>query len=217
MNWVKKLAGFLIDLLAPEEQRLNRLLSLDEESMKRLLPSSPVRINDVFVLFDYRNKIVKMIIKSIKYKNNLSMKNRIAGYLCDEIIEISSDVALFDGSPPLLVGMPMSKNEKLNRGFNQTEELVFDIRRLSGNNIEISTAVLEKFRETKRQTSLGKKERAQNVKNSMAANPRELAKIKNRTIIVLDDVYTTLASFNEAKRALLADGAKRVIGLFIAH
>ena len=225
-NWVKMALKTIQDLLVPEDIKIQKLLDLPTGTMRDILPKSPVYSKDIFVLFDYQNKIVRLIVKSIKYKINVNLRKRIAGYLYEEIVDISSEIALFEGAPPLLVPMPMSKDEKRNRGFNQCEELVREIKKLGGQNIEVSYNTLKKVRETERQTKLGKEERVENIKNSMCAFLRNEMTTKmqhpersegERVVIVLDDVYTTGASLLEARRALLSAGAKRVIGLFIAH
>jgi ComF family protein len=216
-NWVGKVLEFIRDILVPEDIKIRRLLDLPAGVLRDLLPKSPVYSKDIFVLFDYQNKIVRLIVKSIKYKNNASLRKRIALYLYEEIIDISSEIVLFEGAPPLLVPMPMSKIEKRKRGFNQCEELVREIKKLGGDNVEVSYNTLKKVRETERQTTLSREQRLENLKNSLSVPENNLPEIKNRVIIVLDDVYTTGASLLEARRALLEAGAKRVVGLFIAH
>jgi ComF family protein len=213
VNWIKGITEATLGILVPEDTKIQKLLNLPAGTMRDLLPKSPVYMKDIFVIFDYQNKIVRLIVKSIKYKNNYSLRKRIAVYLNEEITDISSEVALFHGTPPLLVPMPMSNKEKRSRGFNQCEELCREIKKLSGVNIEVSYDTLKKVRETERQTTLSREKRTENVKGSMAAESSALG----RVIIVLDDVYTTGASLTEARRALLSAGAKRVIGLFIAH
>lgn len=216
-SWVDESVGIIADFLAPEDIKIQKLLALPAGAMRDLLPKSPVYSKDIFVLFDYQNKIVRLIVKSIKYKNNYSLRKRIAAYLYEEIVDISTEVALFHGAPPILVPMPMEKNEKRNRGFNQCEELVREIKRIGCENIEASYDILKKMRETKRQTKLSREERLKNVKNSMRASFLLNTRCSTKTVIVLDDVYTTGASLLEARRALLSAGYKRVIGLFIAH
>lgn len=202
------------NLLIPEDRRIQKLLNLSPHILRELLPSSPVNIKDIFVLFDYGNKIIKLIVKSIKYKNNVNLRKRVAGYLYEETMELCSDLTLFEGTPPILLPMPMSKDEKNKKGFNQCEELCKEIEKLSSGNIKISYDALKKIKETKRQTTLSREERELNVEDSMQAEEKI---IKNKTIIVLDDVYTTLATFSEARRALKYAGARRIIGIFIAH
>lgn len=212
----QKIVECVKNLLAPESAKVQRLLDLSAPLMRELLPKSPVRMQDIFVLFDYQNQAVRTLVKTIKYKNNANLRGRLALYLYEEVVDISSEIALFDGSVPILVPMPMSKMEKRKRGFNQCEELVREIKKLGGDNIEVSYNTLKKVRETARQTKLGRAERTKNVENSMMAAP-SAQDGHLRTVIVLDDVYTTGASFTEARRALLSVGAKKVIGLFIAH
>lgn len=214
-KWVKSIVEFVQNLLVPEDLKIQKLLNLPTDTMRDLLPKSPVHSKDIFVLFDYQNKVVRLIVKAIKYKNNANLRKRIAGYLYEEIIDLASEIALFDGATPLLVPMPMSKKEKRNRGFNQCEELVKEIKKMEENNIEVSYNTLKKIKETARQTKLSREARMENVRNSMLARSPTSGQIK--TVIVLDDVYTTGASLFEARRALLASGASRVIGLFIAH
>lgn len=217
-NWVKAAASALRDLFVPEDARTKRLMDIPAATMRELLPRSPVYSKNIVTLFDYQNKIIRLVVKSIKYKNNASLRRRVAGYLYDELLEIASEIALFEGAPPILLPMPMSKKEKRERGFNQTEELCDEIKKLAGENIELSSDILKKTRETERQTKLSRELREQNVKNSMAVDTNVITSvITDRVCIVLDDVYTTGASLAEARRALLAAGAKRVIGLFIAH
>lgn len=213
-NWVKKPLEIISNLLVPENVRLKKLLDLPESLMYELLPKSPIYSRDIFVLFNYENHIVRFIVKTLKYKNNIYLRKRVAQYLLDELLEISSEIALFQGEPPVLVPMPMSRKEKRERGFNQCEELVREIKKLGGDNIEVSYNTLKKTRETKRQTKLNREERLENVKNSMVATPQQS---QGRVVIVLDDVYTTGASFAEARRALLSSGARSIFGLFIAH
>jgi ComF family protein len=213
-KWWKKVSELIIDTLVPEHTKIQKLLTIDSTTLYNLLPKSQTQVKDLVVLFNYENQIVRSIVKSIKLKNNQSLRQRIAQYLTDELVEMVSEINLFEGRPPILIPMPMSKKEKRQKGFNQCAEICQEIEAMKINNLRFEYHLLKKVRETKRQTTLGRTDRLLNVQNSMQANS---ALAKNQTIIVLDDVYTTLASFSEARRALLSASARRVIGLFIAH
>ena len=101
-NWIGGFREIVQDILVPEDKRIENLLRIDAGTMRMLLPKSPVYTKDIFVLFDYHNKIVRLMVKLIKYKNNASLRKRVAAYLYEELLEISSDISLFEGAAPIL-------------------------------------------------------------------------------------------------------------------
>jgi ComF family protein len=215
---ILKCFDYIVSIIAPENIVIQKIMSLDQYSMFQLLPKCKNkyinREKGACALFDYSNKIVKNIVSFIKYKNHPGLKKRIASYLHDEIIELIADINTFQKQECIVLPMPMSKKELQNRGFNQCIEICEEISKLSQNNIKISLDVLNKKRETKRQVHLSKKEREENLYNSMEAVEN---RIKNKIAIIVDDVYTTGSTYREAKRALMSAGATKVFGIFIAH
>ena len=217
MIWfLQKLAQTLVNILAPEERRLDKLLSLEPATLSRLLPRSSIYGQDVTILFDYQNKMVRALVKAMKFKNNLNVRQLLSEMLYEEFVNLASDTALFEGSYPILLPMPMSKDEKKGRGWNQCEELAREIQKMAGNQIKTHFNILQKIRNTERQVKLSRTERLKNLKNCMQVfDPQNI--LKNKVIVVLDDIHTTGSTFAEARRALLASGAKRILGLFLAH
>lgn len=205
---------FLRDLIIPENKKIKALLKIDAANLRMLLPASPIKSDTIFVLFNYKNETVRLLVKTLKYKNNQSVRRIFARYLHEDMLDIFSDISLFEGSAPLLVPMPMSKIEKKNRGWSQCEELCKEIQNFSENLISVNYKALLKTKETARQTKLNKKERLENVRGSMWADPKF---VEGKVVAVLDDVYTTGATMDESRRALYAAGAKRVINFFLAH
>lgn len=214
INVLSFLTETIQNFLVPESNLVQGLIKIDPETMRLMLPNSKVRSEDIFVLFDYQNRAVKTLVKLVKYKNNKNIRERVARYFHEDMAEIFSDIALFEGIPPILIPMPMSKKEKQKRGFNQCEEIVKDIKKISGENFEVSFNALTKHKETERQTKLDREKRILNVKNSMKADSKV---VENRIIAVLDDVYTTGSTMLESRRALYDAGAKRVINFFLAR
>jgi predicted amidophosphoribosyltransferase len=58
-------------------------------------------------------------------------------------------------------------------------------------------------------------QRFENLKNCFAVPHPEL--VKDRTVIVFDDILTTGATFKDARRALEQAGANKIICVAIAH
>jgi competence protein ComFC len=117
---------------------------------------------------------------------------------------------------PILIPIPVTRRTKTSRGWNQCELLALEIGKLDeGKNIEIICNALLKTKQTEDQVGKSKIEREKNLKGCFAVKNPEL--IKNKNIILLDDIITTGATMKEARKTLLEAGAKRVICLAVAH
>jgi predicted amidophosphoribosyltransferase len=75
--------------------------------------------------------------------------------------------------------------------------------------------ILFKDRETKPQMKLSKEERKANVKDVFSVKNKET--VKDKTILLVDDVYTTGATMEECARVLKKAGAKQIFGIAIAR
>ena len=120
-------------------------------------------------------------------------------------------------SNPLLVPIPISAKRRRERGYNQTELLCQEILKLDREKIlSLEKNVLIKPKETEHQAQIkNRQERLQNIIGTYSLKNRE--KIKGRNIILIDDVTTTGATLEEAKKLLQKFEAKKVIAFTIAH
>jgi competence protein ComFC len=111
----------------------------------------------------------------------------------------------------------MSAKRRSERGWNQTEILCEEILRLHEENLfEYAPHALVKEKHTESQArTLSKRDRMTNVQLTMEV--RDPEKIKNRNIVLLDDVTTTGATFKDARRALKEAGARKILCLALAH
>jgi predicted amidophosphoribosyltransferase len=102
-------------------------------------------------------------------------------------------------------------------GFNQCERVVKYIEKLDKDNFfKFSYDNLIKIKENTSQAHTKNRfERMENIKNSFSVCFPE--KIANRNIILIDDVWTTGATIEEAGKELVKSGAREVMAYTIAH
>ena len=109
-------------------------------------------------------------------------------------------------APDLILPVPLHPKRLRKRGFNQA--LVLGRKLFSKSKERIDPHVLERHQWTCAQTGLSGAERRRNVKNVFRIKNPE--KVKNKKILLVDDVFTTGATVNERARILLQNKAKDV-------
>lgn len=112
----------------------------------------------------------------------------------------------------LVTMVPLSRKRFTERGYNQTELLAEPLAKLLG--IEFNSGCVFKKRNTAAQSSIENfLQRRNNVKDAYIADS---IKIKNRNIILIDDVYTTGSTMEECAKELKLKGAESVLGITLA-
>lgn len=141
--------------------------------------------------------------------------NSAAGLLGDFLNHAVSQSRLPDRL--LAVPVPLARNKRHSRGFNQAEEIAraFVRSRRAAASIQLDTATLVRTRETASQTGLTRHQRRANVRGAFAVTNRE--RIAGRDILVIDDVMTTGTTVSECARVLLRAGAKQVFVATVAR
>ena len=108
--------------------------------------------------------------------------------------------------------VPQTKKKRRKRGYNQSALLAKQIsHELS---VPFNELLLFKTRETADQHDLRGKDRLKNLKNAFAAENEDA--VKDKTILLCDDIKTTGATLNECRKTLLKAGAKAVCCATIA-
>ena len=106
----------------------------------------------------------------------------------------------------IIIPVPIHKKIKTLRGYNQSELIA---KKLSDKfKMPMYIDVLKKQINTIPQSSLGKKARKNNAQNVYKVD--NMQKIKNKNVVILDDIYTTGATANECIKVLKDAGAYRV-------
>lgn len=118
-------------------------------------------------------------------------------------------------SAEMLIPVPLHRWRLLSRRYNQSAILCAALSRVTG--IPAHPGALRRVRATPSQGSLNAAERHDNVRKAFAVAPSFEDKLRNRSVVLVDDVYTTGATVRECAKTLLAAGALRVDVLTLAR
>ncbi len=99
-----------------------------------------------------------------------------------------------------IIPVPISEKRKKKRGYNQVGLIAKELAKRVG--IDYKENILLKIKDTKEQSSLNKEERIENVKNVYMINVDTMESLKNKKILLVDDIYTTGNTVNECAKEL---------------
>lgn len=156
-------------------------------------------------VFIYRDPI-KNLVRSLKYDNKKYLAETLSSFVASEFVNMAIDV-------DIVVPVPISEHRRKVRGFNQAELLCVVLK--DKLHIDVRSDLLVKVKETSSQAYLSKDEREKNLDGAFAVNNK--AEVKGKTILVVDDVYTTGTTLNECAQTLLKAGAKEVYCVTLAR
>ena len=172
----------------------------------------------IFPLYDYRHPPIKKAIWLLKYKGKRGLTKTFAEIMYGRIIEELSDLSRFNNfQKPILIPIPLAKRRLRERGFNQSTLLCNELVKIDKNaNFTLEKNILIKPTDGEHQARVeDRQKRIKNIAGSFSIKNPE--KIKNKNIILIDDVTTTGATLSEAKKTLRASGAKKIIAFTVAH
>ena len=170
------------------------------------IENSTQYFNRIVSVFEY-DGLVKQSVQRFKGGKIQSYAITYAECMAKRLEQEYKDIK-FD----LLCAVPSSSNKKLTQGFDNVELICKYLSEKTG--IPLQKNVLKKIRRTDKQTDLNYQERAENIKNSISAENTEA--LKDKTILLVDDVCTTRATLIECSRALKKAGVRKVFCLTFA-
>lgn len=152
--------------------------------------------------------IILDAIHQFKYGRNITHGALLAGLLADFNFP-DMDWNNFD----VMIPVPLHRRRLRDRGFNQALILARTLGKKHG--LAVDFSLLKRRKLTLTQTGLDKKERASNIKGAfVVAHP---ARLKEKNVILVDDVLTTGATVNECAKTLIKAGAKQVAVITLAR
>ena len=194
----------------------------DKIYKKNLCPKCEIRLNNLAKLkIDYyNNKYFSKHLYIFKYEGII--KNKLIDYKFNQktyiykcIIEFITKNKKFCKilkSYDIIIPVPIHYFRKVKRGYNQSELLAKGISKILGLNYKNN--VLKKIKNNKPQSTKNKKDRKENVIN--AYKIKNVNEVTGKSIILLDDIFTTGNTVNECSKVLKQNGAKDVAIITIA-
>ena len=107
--------------------------------------------------------------------------------------------------PEVILPVPIHRKRRNTRGYNQTEVIGNVLSK--GLSVPIRTDLIKRIKNTKAQKELNIEERQKNVRNAFAAS-KEVANYKS--VLVVDDIYTTGSTIDEMAKELKKNGVEKV-------
>lgn len=123
--------------------------------------------------------------------------------------------ALENVQDPLCIPVPLHWTRLFMRTYNQAGLLARSIAKDKGWSYDPS--LLVRKRRTSSQGHLSPKERARNIRGAFRVPENKKKAVLNKTILLVDDVFTTGATLSACSTALLKAGAKEVHALTLGR
>ncbi len=152
------------------------------------------------------NEAAKKSMAGIKYHNK---KEYLDFYAM--AIAVKFEKQMIRIKPDVFVPVPVHPSRKRERGFNQAEVLAEkiskELEQRTGVKIPVNRHILKRNKRTQPQKDLNPEDRLKNLQKAFCVKklPEEV-----KTIILVDDIYTTGSTGEACTRALKTAGAKEV-------
>tara|TARA_Y100000815_G_scaffold139239_1_gene125796 strand:- start:18216 stop:18983 length:768 start_codon:yes stop_codon:yes gene_type:complete len=145
--------------------------------------------------------IARQLVQRLKYGD----QTELAPWMARWMLRAGSELV---GESDIIVPVPLHKRRFLARRYNQSAELSRAIARQTGLNFE--PGALQRVKPTRQQVGLTANERRLNVRGAFRVPAEREIAVSGRTVLLIDDVYTTGATIIAATKALKRAGASEV-------
>lgn len=183
-------------------------------SCKKHAKDEPFYLNSLVAATEYNENNISKLIHTFKYNFVKDLSVPLGEILTKGILK--SEIPL----PDFIVPIPLHSRRLRFRGFNQSELLAYVVsqRLTPGFEIPVLNNLLIRKKYTSPQMTIKKyAERKENIQNSFIINKNFLENIKNKKILLIDDICTTSFTLLECAKILKNNGAKKVSAAVIAR
>ncbi len=190
---------------------LERIKLAEDERIKsefaRKFSSNGI-ISDFVSLYVFeKDKELQDIIHSLKYSNKF-----LTGKFLGSVLSAHLNKKISEWKINFIIPVPLHHLKKAERGYNQSVYIAKGLGK--GLNIPVAEGFIKRKKFTESQTTMNLKERQENIEGAFRAK-RNL-NLKEKNILLVDDVITTGSTIGECGKVLLNVGANKIYAVSVA-
>lgn len=164
----------------------------DNELIRRFWNVAPVCA--AASLMKYRpGTATHSILEAMKYKGRTDVCQLMGRMLATELAQTA-----FFQPIDFIIPIPLARQRKRIRGYNQSEHIARGIKQVTG--IPIDTKTLWRKKDNTTQTSLSAMQREHNVQDIFAI--KDASSLNGKHILIVDDIVTTGSTISSAIKTL---------------
>lgn len=153
------------------------------------------------------DKYMAVPIGALKYKGKRFLANIFAQKLHNLVNEN-------DMIPDVIVPVPLTKTRGKERGYNQSLLLAESLCSLIGGDCRVDNSIVERIKDAPPQVTLKRKDRIKNLDGAFKLANKTV--LKGKTVLIIDDVFTTGTTANEVSKQLRKLNPKKIYVATIA-
>jgi ComF family protein len=146
--------------------------------------------------------IARDAVHALKFQNHHAIAPMMARLMASRVEAVRADV---------VIPVPLHPSRRRERGYDQAALLARHLARSLS--LPARTDVLRRVRKTRQQTTLDGIERRENVRGAFAV----VAPLAGERVLLVDDVYTTGSTMEEAAHALHEAGSGSITAVVFAR
>ncbi len=172
-----------------------------ENPLRKRLPT----VNNLVAVFAYlqfnRLGVAQKLLHQVKYQNQEKLGIALGEWFGHHIKETATQQNI-----DIIIPIPLHKHKKKRRGYNQSELICKGLSQVL--DLPTEPDILHRKVYTSTQTKKGKIDRWINVEDIFEVSDKD--RIKDKHILLVDDVITTGATVESAANQLNDSGAKSI-------
>jgi ComF family protein len=183
-------------------------LAADEPRLCDLCQDKPAGFSKAVAFGRYENEL-RGLIHLLKYDGMQPIAKPLGRRLASTVAELPIE----PGTRVLVIPVPLYRAKRRQRGFNHAERIASALVGELGHADKshrwaMGRGVLRRQKATDSQSRLSPQGRRRNLRGAFAVS--DGARVRDRVVLLVDDIYTTGATASACSRVLLRAGAKAV-------